>query len=326
MEILVVGGAGYIGSHMVKLLVQRGFSVTVFDNLSTGHRDAVHGARFVLGDLFERDALEHLCQETRFVGVMHFAAHAQIEESLRQPAKYYRNNVFKAQNLLDVLVAQRIRYLVFSSTAAIFGEAQHLPIAEDHPKQPINPYGKGKWMVEQMLEDYDAAYGLKFTSLRSFNAAGAAPDGTLGEQHVPETHLIPLVLQVASGRHAHVKVFGNDYPTPDGTCIRDYVHVHDLCEAHLLALQRLQSGAESRAYNLGNGQGFSVQQVIDSARRISDCAIATEDWPRRSGDAAQLIADARRAREELGWNPQYTDLDSIIAHAWQWERRLAAGD
>lgn len=323
MHILVVGGAGYIGSHMVKLLVQHGFKATVFDNLSTGHRDAVQGARFVLGDLFERDALEHLCQETHFDGVMHFASHIQVEESIRQPAKYYRNNVFKTQNLLDVLVAQRIHYLIFSSTAAIFGEPQRVPIDEEHPKQPINPYGKGKWMVEQMLEDYDVAYGLKSTSLRYFNAAGADADGALGERHNPETHLIPLVLQVASGRRAQINIFGDDYPTPDGTCIRDYVHVYDLCAAHLLALQRLRNGADSRAYNLGNGQGFSVQQVIDSARRVTGREIAVEHWPRRPGDPARLVADAQRAREELGWNPQYPDLDTIIAHAWQWESRIA---
>ena len=325
MHILVVGGAGYIGSHMVKLLVQRGFSVTVLDNLSTGYRDAVHGARFVFGDLFERDALEHLCQETRFDAVMHFASHIQVEESIRQPAKYYRNNVFKTQNLLDVLVAQRIHYLIFSSTAAIFGEPQRIPIDEEHPKQPINPYGKGKWMVEQMLEDYDVAYGLKSSSLRYFNAAGADPSGQLGERHDPETHLIPLVLQAASGRRAQIKIFGTDYPTPDGTCIRDYIHVHDLCAAHLLALQRLQNGASSRAYNLGNGQGFSVQQVIDSAKRVTGREFAVELWPQRSGDPARLVADAKRARAELGWEPQYTDLDTIIAHAWQWEQRSSTG-
>lgn len=324
MHILVVGGAGYIGSHMVQLLVQHGFEVTVFDNLSTGHRDAVSAARFVLGDLFERDALEHLCQEQRFDGVMHFASHIQVEESIRQPAKYYRNNVFKTQNLLDVLVAQRIPYLIFSSTAAIFGEPQRIPIDEDHPKQPINPYGKGKWMVEQMLEDYDIAYGLKSSSLRYFNAAGAHPAGVLGERHDPETHLIPLVLQAASGRRNHIKVFGTDYPTPDGTCIRDYIHVHDLCAAHLSALQRLRNGEPSRAYNLGNGQGFSVQQVLDSAQRVTAREINIEHWPRRSGDPAHLVADAQRAREELGWNPQYTDLDTIISHAWQWECRVAA--
>ena len=325
MHILVVGGAGYIGSHMVKLLAQHDFTVTVFDNLSTGHRDAVHEARFVCGDLFERDALEHLCQETRFDAVMHFASHIQVEESIRQPAKYYRNNVFKTQNLLDVLVAQRIHYLIFSSTAAIFGEPQRIPIDEEHPKQPINPYGKGKWMVEQMLEDYDVAYGLKSSSLRYFNAAGADPSGQLGERHDPETHLIPLVLQAASGRRAQIKIFGTDYPTPDGTCIRDYIHVHDLCAAHLLALQRLQNGASSRAYNLGNGQGFSVQQVIDSAKRVTGREFAVELWPRRSGDPARLVADAQRARAELGWEPQYTDLDTIIAHAWQWEQRSSTG-
>jgi UDP-glucose 4-epimerase len=321
MQVLVVGGAGYIGSHMVKLLVQRGFEVTVLDNLSSGYRDAVRGARFVLGDLFERDALEDLCRETRFDGVMHFASHIQVGESVREPAKYYRNNVFKTQNLLDVMVARRVRCFIFSSTAAIFGEPLRIPMDEEHPKQPINPYGRGKWMVEQMLEDYDTAYGLKSVSLRYFNAAGADPDGELGERHDPETHLIPLVLQAASGRRPHITVFGDDYDTPDGTCIRDYIHVNDLCEAHLLALQRLGEGADSAAYNLGNGNGFSVREVIETARTVTGRDIPVQYSERRPGDPARLVADSRRARAELGWTPRYADLATIIAHAWQWETR-----
>ncbi|HPF59025.1 MAG TPA: UDP-glucose 4-epimerase GalE [Candidatus Competibacteraceae bacterium] len=321
MHVLVVGGAGYIGSHMVKLLVQRGFEVTVLDNLSTGHRDSVREARFVLGDLFERDILEDLCRKTRFDGVMHFASYIQVGESVREPAKYYRNNVFKTQNLLDVMVAQRVPYFIFSSTAAIFGEPVRIPISEDHPKQPINPYGRGKWMVEQMLEDYDTAYGLKSICLRYFNAAGADPEGELGERHNPETHLIPLVLQAANGRRSHITVFGNDYDTPDGTCIRDYIHVNDLCEVHLLALQRLWDGGGSSAYNLGNGNGFSVREVIETARTVTGRGIPVQYGERRPGDPARLVADSQRVRVELGWKPRYADLATIIAHAWQWETR-----
>ncbi len=319
MRVLVVGGAGYIGSHMVKLLNLRGFEVTVLDNLANGHRDAVQGARFVLGDLYEREILDRLFGETHFDGVMHFASYIQVGESVREPAKYYRNNVFKTQNLLDVMVAHRVCNFIFSSTAAIFGEPIHIPMAEDHPKQPMNPYGRGKWMVEQMLEDYDTAYGLRSTCLRYFNAAGADPDGELGERHDPETHLIPLALQVASGRRPSITVFGDDYATPDGTCIRDYIHVNDLGEAHRLALQRLWEGGSSTAYNLGNGHGFSVREVIDTARAVTGREIPVEYGKRRPGDPARLVADARRAQAELGWKPRRADLATIIADAWRWE-------
>ncbi len=319
MRVLVVGGAGYIGSHMVKLLNLRGFEVTVLDNLANGHRDAVQGARFVLGDLYEREILDRLFGETHFDGVMHFASYIQVGESVREPAKYYRNNVFKTQNLLDVMVAHRVCNFIFSSTAAIFGEPIHIPMAEDHPKQPMNPYGRGKWMVEQMLEDYDTAYGLRSTCLRYFNAAGADPDGELGERHDPETHLIPLALQVASGRRPSITVFGDDYATPDGTCIRDYIHVNDLGEAHRLALQRLWEGGSSTAYNLGNGHGFSVREVIDTARAVTGREIPVEYGQRRPGDPARLVADARRAQAELGWKPRRADLATIIADAWRWE-------
>ena len=319
MRILVVGGAGYIGSHMVKLLNQRGFEVTVLDNLCNGHRDAVQGARFVLGDLYEREILDQLFEEIRFDGVMHFASYIQVGESVREPAKYYRNNVFKTQNLLDAMIAHRVGHFIFSSTAAIFGEPIRIPIDETHPKQPINPYGRGKWMVEQMLEDYDTAYGLKSVCLRYFNAAGADPEGELGERHDPETHLIPLVLQAAAGRRPHITVFGQDYATPDGTCIRDYVHVNDLGEAHLLALQRLWDGGTSAAYNLGNGNGFSVREVIDTARAVTGREIPVEYGERRAGDPARLVADSRQAQTELGWTPHRADLATIIADAWRWE-------
>jgi UDP-glucose 4-epimerase len=321
MHVLVVGGAGYIGSHMVKLLCQRGCNVTVMDNLSAGYRDAVLDGRFVLGDLGELDVLEELFQTNRFDGVMHFASHIQVGESVREPAKYYRNNVFKAQHLLDAMVSYRVNHFIFSSTAAIFGEPVRIPIDEDHPKNPINPYGRGKWMVEQMLEDYHKAYGLNAICLRYFNAAGADPEGQLGERHEPETHLIPLVLQAASGRRPHVTVFGTDYDTPDGTCIRDYVHVTDLCAAHWLALQKLCDGGEPAAYNLGNGNGFSVREVIDTARTVTGRDFPVVYGERRPGDPARLVADSRRARAELDWKPCYADLATIIRHAWRWEAR-----
>ena len=321
MHVLVVGGAGYIGSHMVKLLRQRDCEVTVLDDLSAGYRDAVAGGRFVLGDLGDARLLGELFAGGCFDGVMHFASHIQVGESVREPAKYYRNNVFKTQTLLDAMIAHRIRHFILSSTAAIFGEPIRTPIDEDHPKNPINPYGRGKWMVEQMLEDYDLAYGLKAVKLRYFNAAGADPEGELGERHEPETHLIPLVLQAASGRRPNVTVFGTDYDTPDGTCIRDYIHVADLCEAHWLALRRLWEGADSAAYNLGNGNGFSVREVIETARAASGRDFAVLYGERRSGDPARLVADSRRARTELGWNPRHAELGTIIEHAWRWETR-----
>ncbi|HRC71393.1 MAG TPA: UDP-glucose 4-epimerase GalE [Candidatus Competibacter sp.] len=321
MRVLVVGGAGYIGSHMVKMLDQRGCRVTVLDDLSAGYRDAVVGGRFVLGDLGDEAVLDALFNADRFDGVMHFASYIQVGESVREPAKYYRNNTFKTQVLLDAMRSHQVNHFIFSSTAAIFGEPVRTPIDEDHPKNPINPYGRSKWMVEQMLEDYDRAYGLKAVKLRYFNAAGADPEGRLGERHDPETHLIPLVLQAAGGRRPNVTVFGADYDTPDGTCIRDYIHVADLCEAHWLALRRLWEGGESAAYNLGNGNGFSVREVIDTARTVSGRDFTVVYGERRPGDPARLVADSRRARTDLGWTPRYAELATIVEHAWHWETR-----
>jgi UDP-glucose 4-epimerase len=318
--ILVVGGAGYIGSHMVKMLLGRGYGVTTLDNLSTGHRDAVLGGEFVLGDLADRALLDKLFSERGIDGVMHFASFIQVGESVQNPARYYENNVVNTLNLLDAMVAHDVKRFIFSSSAAVYGEPIRVPIDEAHPKNPINPYGRSKWMVEQMLADYDRAYGLKSVSLRYFNAAGADPEGRLGERHQPETHLIPLVLQAASGRRESVQVYGRDYDTPDGTCIRDYVHVTDLCEAHLLALDRLLQGGASAAFNLGNGNGFSVQQVIDTACEATGKAIPVKDAPRREGDPARLVADATLARKALGWNPRYDELETIVRHAWQWEK------
>jgi UDP-glucose 4-epimerase len=321
MNVLVIGGAGYIGSHMVKLLLDGDHSVVVLDDFSTGHRDAVLGGTVIDGDLGDRAVLDPIFSSHRFDGVIHFASLIQVGESVQKPDAYYRNNFANTLNLVEAMRAHDTKNLIFSSSAAVFGEPEYIPIDERHPKQPINPYGMSKLMVERMLTDIDRAYGLKSVSLRYFNAAGADPDGLLGERHDPETHLIPLVLEAASGRRQKVKVFGRDYDTPDGTCIRDYVHVVDLCEAHLLALAYLERDGETDAFNLGNGNGFSVQQVIDTARRVTGRPVAAEDAPRRPGDPARLVADCSRAREVLGWAPRYASLERIVEDAWRWESR-----
>jgi UDP-glucose 4-epimerase len=308
---------------MVKHLLRHGCDVVTYDNLSAGHRDAVLGGKFVLADLGDHAALETLLSTHQFDAVMHFASFIQVGESVIQPARYYENNVTNTLNLLNAMVKHQVRRFIFSSTAAVYGEPRRVPIDEAHPKAPINPYGRTKWMVEQILEDYDRAYGLKSIALRYFNAAGADPDGLLGERHEPETHLIPLALQAASGRRPHISVYGRDYDTPDGTCIRDYIHVADLCDVHWLGLKKLLEGTTSDAYNLGNGQGFSVQEVIDTARQVTGCNIRVMDAPRREGDPARLVADAARACSELGWQPSRFDLKIIIADSWQWERKAA---
>jgi UDP-glucose 4-epimerase len=320
LNILIVGGAGYIGSHMVKYLAASGHQVVIFDNLSKGHRDAVLEGKFVEGDLANHEQLDQLFSSNRFDAVMHFASFIEVGESVRDPAKYYRNNFSNTQNLLDAMVRSDVSHFIFSSTAAIFGEPQYTPIDEVHPKSPINPYGKSKLMVEQMLEDYDKAHGLKSICLRYFNAAGADVAGDLGERHNPETHLIPLVLQAASGRRDAISIFGNDYDTPDGTCVRDYIHVQDLCDAHLLALDSLRSGGASNRFNLGNGQGFSVRQVIDCAREVTGREIKVVNEERREGDPAVLVADATRAKTVFGWEPSLSSLEKIIETAWNWEQ------
>ena len=317
--VLVVGGAGYIGSHMVKLLLGSDYRTITLDNLSTGYRDAVLGGEFMQVDLADRPALDRLFAQRSIDAVMHFASFIQVGESVKEPAKYYENNVTNTLNLLDSMVAHGIKRFIFSSSAAVYGNPITVPIPEDHPKHPINPYGRTKWMVEQILDDYDRAYGLKSVSLRYFNAAGADPGGQLGERHEPETHLIPLILRAASGRAPDIKVFGRDYDTPDGTCIRDYVHVADLCDAHRLALDQLLDGGVSAVYNLGNGNGFSVAEVIAATERVTRRNIPVTDVARREGDPPRLVANATRARTELGWQPQFNELDAIIAHAWAWE-------
>jgi len=322
MKILVVGGAGYIGSHMVVLLLDEGVDVTTLDNLTGGYRDAVLGGGFIEGDLTDIDLLDSVFNQNNFDAVMHFASFIEVGESIHSPAKYYRNNVTNTQNLLDAMVKHDVKHFIFSSTAAIFGEPQYVPIDEKHAMQPINPYGRTKLMVEQMLGDYDRAYGLKSVSLRYFNAAGADPETRIGERHVPETHLIPLVLQAASGRRESISIYGEDYDTPDGTCIRDYIHICDLCDAHLLAIKALKSKNESAAYNLGNGNGFSVKEVIDTATKVSGVEIPVQIGERREGDPARLVADASLAQRELSWHPQFRNLESIIQHAWLWEQKL----
>lgn len=326
MNILVIGGAGYIGSHMVKHLWRSGTSVVVLDDLSAGYREAVvAGAELVVGSAADAELLADLFRRHQFDAVMHFASFIQVGESVVEPAKYYANNLAATLTLLDAMRTAGVLRFIFSSTAAVYGDPVYVPIDEAHPKNPINPYGRSKWMVEQVLEDYDRAYGLKSVCLRYFNAAGADPEGELGERHVPETHLIPLVLQAASGRREAISVFGTDYDTPDGTCIRDYIHVSDLCDAHALALGRLLDGGASGRFNLGNGHGFSVKEVIETCRRVTGREIVVRYEVRRAGDPPRLVADAGLARLELGWQPKRTDLDSIIASAWAWEQRYPWG-
>jgi UDP-glucose 4-epimerase len=324
MRVLVVGGAGYIGSQMVKNLIAAGHLTWTLDNLSSGRREAVLGGHWIQGDLDDGVLLDRVFGTERLDAVMHFASLIQVSESISMPGKYYRNNVVATLNLLEAMVRHRVGRFIFSSSAAVFGEPQYVPLDESHPKNPINPYGRTKWMVEQMLADFDRAHGLKSVSLRYFNAAGADPEGHIGETHEPETHLIPLVLQAASRRRAHITVFGDDYATPDGTCIRDFVHVDDLAQAHLLALDYLGAGGASTAFNLGNGDGFSVRQVISTAEHVTGTRIPVRMEGRREGDPARLVADSGRMRRELGWRPRFNDLRTIITHAWQWERRLAS--
>lgn len=321
-KVLVVGGAGYIGAHMVKMLLEHGHAVVTLDNLSTGFRESVIGGEFVQGDIGDDALLDRLLPAHNFDAVMHFAAFIQVGESVADPGKYYFNNVANTLNLLNAMVRHDVRRFIFSSTAAIFGEPQYVPVDEVHPKAPINPYGQSKWMVEQILSDFDHAYGLRSVCLRYFNAAGADPEGELGPRYEGVTNLIPVVLKAAAGKRPDVTVFGRDYSTPDGTGVRDYIHVHDLCQAHLQALDYLQRDGDSEAFNLGNGRGFSVQQVIDAARKVTARDIPVTDGPRRDGDPAALVADAAKAREILGWMPRYAELETIVRHAWAWELKL----
>lgn len=326
--ILVTGGAGFIGTHTVLALQEAGFQVLILDNLERGHRDLVEGVlrtKLIVGDIGDRLLLEHLFQTYAISAVLHFAAYIEVEESVRYPDRFYRNNVQGALTLFQAMVAAGVPYVIFSSTAAVYGISKQAPLTETDPCAPINPYGRSKWMVEQILGDMGRAYGLKSVIFRYFNAAGADPQGRLGEDHSPETHLIPLVLQVAMGRRAHISIYGTDYPTPDGTCIRDYIHVSDLAQAHVLGLKYLLAGGESILLNLGNGQGFSVRQIIDTAAQVTGCPIPVQECDRRFGDPAVLVANADRARHILGWQPQYASIEEIISHAWRWHQRRHRG-
>jgi UDP-glucose 4-epimerase len=320
-NILVVGGAGYIGSHMTRKLLRNGYEVVVLDNLSSGFADAVTDAPLVIGSISDEKLLKSLLKDNKFSAVMHFASSISVGESVTNPAKYYSNNVFATFSLLESIRANGINKFIFSSSAAVYGKPAYLPIDEKHPLCPISPYGRTKLIIEELLKDYDKAYGLKYTCLRYFNAAGADAEGSIGERHDPETHLIPLVLQVLSGRRENFALYGDDYDTPDGTCIRDYVHVDDLCEAHLLALKKLLNGSSSAIYNLGYGTGYSVNKVIDSCKKITGRQMKILKKGRREGDPPSLVADATAARSELNWNPVFDNLDKIIEHAWAWEKK-----
>lgn len=323
MKLLVVGGCGYIGSHMVLHLVRAGYQVMVLDDLSSGFRDAIDElhVELVVGDVGDRNLLDYLFEHHSFSGVLHFASLIQVGESVVSPALYYQVNVVKTLTLLEAMVAHGVGPLIFSSTAAVFGEPEYSPINEAHRQAPINPYGASKLMVERMLFDFDHAYGLKSVSLRYFNAAGADPEGQIGERHDPETHLIPLALQAVLGVRPPLKVFGRNYDTTDGTCIRDYIHVSDLVEAHMLALKHLWDGNSTTTFNLGNGNGFSVQEVLNAAARVTGKLVPYIDASRRDGDPAKLVADSQAAKSLLGWRPRYEDIDAIVADAWAWERK-----
>ena len=317
-HILVCGGAGYIGSHATRCLAEAGHRVTVLDNLSTGHREAVRWGDLLEVDIRDAEALRRVFASQRFDAVMHFCARSLVGESVAEPYAYYDNNIVGTLRLLEAMREAGVDRLVFSSTAAVFGQPKSELIDEDHRRAPINPYGSSKLMVERMLADAAKAYGVNSVSLRYFNAAGAHPDGEIGEAHEPETHLIPNVLRAALGTGPALKVFGDDYPTPDGTCVRDYVHVDDLAQAHLLALSYMDDHTGAHAFNLGNGNGFSVREVIDAAAAVSGRKIPFEVAPRRPGDPAVLVASSERARRELGWRPRYTELAPIIESAWRW--------
>lgn len=324
MNVFVTGGAGYIGSHTVRLLLEAGHSVTVFDNLSEGHAAAVPPGLLVQGDLADLDGLTAALKAKRFDAVMHFAAHCSVGESVENPEKYYVNNIVNSVNLLRAMRAAEVPGIVFSSSAATYGNPIENPITETHPQNPINPYGRTKLQFEEILADYARAYPMGYVALRYFNAAGAAPDGKLGEDHAPETHLIPIVLQAALGRRPQVSVFGSDYDTPDGSCVRDYIHIYDLAQAHILALGALRPG-RGRMYNLGNGEGYSVREVIEAARKVTGRPIHQVDAPRRSGDPATLVASSEKIAAELGWESEFPQLEGIIETAWRWHREHPNG-
>jgi len=317
-SVLVTGGAGYIGSHACKALAQAGYVPVTLDNLVFGHRAAVRWGPFVRGDIADRVLVRRLIREHRIGAVMHFAAYAYVGESMRAPGKYFENNVCNSAALLDSMHAEGVERIVFSSTCATYGEPKRIPIDEAHEQQPVNPYGESKLFVERMLEWYGSAHGLRHASLRYFNAAGADPDGEIGEDHRPETHLIPLLIEAALGQGPQFSIFGTDYPTDDGSAVRDYVHVTDLARAHVSALQSLESGSESLRLNLGTGKGYSVREVVRAVEEVTGRPVPVVEAPRRPGDPPELVADSTRAREQLGWKPQHSDLRTIVSTAWRW--------
>ncbi|HCC34648.1 MAG TPA: UDP-glucose 4-epimerase GalE [Ruminococcaceae bacterium] len=318
MAILICGGAGYIGSHVNKLFAQNGYATVVYDNLSRGNREAVKWGSFIKADLADTDTLDKVFEETNIEAVVHLAAYAYVGESVTEPAKYYINNISNTLNLLEAMRRHNCDKIIFSSTCATYGIPEILPITEDMPQNPINPYGASKLMVERIFKDYARAYGLKFVVFRYFNAAGADPDGEIGENHDPETHLIPLILEAASGKRPDIKVFGTDYPTPDGSCIRDYIHVTDIAKAHLLALEYLNSDGKSEFFNLGNERGASVFEVIEAVAWITGKAFAVTAKARRDGDPPVLVGSPEKAYRVLGWKPRYSAIDDMVSHAWQW--------
>ena len=318
--IMVVGGAGYIGSHMVKDLLQANYNVITLDDFSTGHRDLLLGGKLIEGNLGDTTLLNRFFSDHRIDVVMHFAAYSIVSESVKSPVDYYRNNVARTIELLDAMVQHNVKRFIFSSSAAVYGEPIEVPIKEEHPLQPTNPYGATKVAIEKMLSDFDSAYGLKYVSLRYFNAAGADASGKIGERHVPETHLIPLIIKVAMGERNSIKIFGTDYPTRNGTCIRDYIHVSDLTQAHFLAVEELMAGGDSATYNLGNNRGYSVREVIDIAAKVTKKQITAIEDSRRSGDPAVLIANSDKIRKELGWQPRFEKLETILETAWLWHQ------
>ncbi|MGL5417574.1 MAG: UDP-glucose 4-epimerase GalE [Clostridium sp.] len=325
MSILVCGGAGYIGSHMVAELLEKGKDVVILDNLEKGHKDAILGGKLYIGDLRDRKILDKVFTENNIEAVIDFAAYSLVGESMTEPLQYFNNNVSGTITLLEAMKDYGVKYIVFSSTAATYGEPEFVPITEDSKTIPTNPYGESKLLVEKVLRWCDSAYGIKYTSLRYFNAAGAHINGKIGEDHSPESHLIPLILQVALGKRDKIMIFGDDYDTKDGSCIRDYIHVSDLASAHSLALDRLMNGGESRVYNLGNGTGFSVKEMIEKARTVTGHPIPAEVAERRAGDPAILIASSEEAMTELNWKPQFNSVDTIIETAWNWHKNFPNG-
>ncbi|MGB9857210.1 MAG: UDP-glucose 4-epimerase GalE [Dictyoglomaceae bacterium] len=325
MKILVTGGAGYIGSHVVKDLIKKGYEVIVIDNLEKGHKSAVKSQHFYQIDLKNKEKLDELFKSFKIKGILHFAASSLVGESMINPGKYYENNILGGLNLLECMIKNNVDIFIFSSTAAVYGEPKIIPIPEDHPTVPTNVYGSSKLMFEEILKWYSRIFGIRYISLRYFNAAGCDIEGELGEDHRPETHLIPLVLKTALGQREYVEIYGIDYPTPDGTCIRDYIHISDLSSAHILALEALLLGKDSEVYNLGNSKGFSVREVIKTAEKVVGKKIPVKEGPKRPGDPAVLIASSEKIKRDLGWDPKYTDLEDIIESAWKWFKKHPNG-